>query len=157
MFVRCVGQWSEFKSLGGNFTQIGMFTSWFGLDLCSTWNRPEGIGWQKISPVANRRSRRVGWIRPLMGGRRVGRHHRLEKTARTLQENGEKDLNPAKIYEISLDSVKISLDLCEISLESRFFRRDLENNSRNLEIFHRNLGFSPISSGFGGGKPKLTC
>ena len=91
-----------------------------------------------------------------MGGRRVVRHHRLEKTARTLQENGEKDLNPAKIYEISLDSVKISLDLCEISLESRFFRRDLENNSQNLAIFHRNLGFSPISSGFGGGKPKLT-
>ena len=48
---------------------------------------------------------------------------------RRQQENGEKNSNPTKI----------SPNLSEISLESRFFHRDLENFRRKLGFFRRNL------------------
>ena len=74
--------------------------------------------------------------------------------------------------EISQDPVKISLDLREMSPESGFLRRILENSCRILENSHRKLEilaeiwkFWPESgnlsvgsgfSGFRGGKPKST-
>ena len=71
--------------------------------------------------------------------------------------------------EISQDPVKISLDLREMSPESGFLRRILENSCwilenscRDLEIlagiwkFWPESGNLSVSSGFRGGKPKLT-
>ena len=67
--------------------------------------------------------------------------------------------------EISQDPVKISLDLREMSPESGFFRRILENSHRKLEILAGIWKFWPESgnlsvnsgfSGFRGGKPKPT-
>ena len=52
------------------------------LGLCPTRNRPDGIGWSKISPAANRRSRQVRRIKPSTGDRRVSQRHRSEKTTK---------------------------------------------------------------------------
>ncbi|KAL0016123.1 hypothetical protein SO802_003192 [Lithocarpus litseifolius] len=58
--------------------------------------------------------------------------------------------------EISLDPVKISPDLSEISPKSWFFHRDLENFGQNLKILAGLYVFSVGSgfSGFRGGKPR---
>ena len=62
--------------------------------------------------------------------------------------------------EISPDLAKISLDLREITPESGFFHRILENFGQNLEIFAGILKFwlefgnLSVSSGFRGGKQK---
>ena len=64
--------------------------------------------------------------------------------------------------EISQDPVKISLDLREMSPESGFLRRILENSHRKLEIltgiwkFWSESGNLSVGSGFRGGKPKPT-
>lgn len=44
-------------------SRLRLSTSWFGLSLCPTQNRPDGIGFWKISPAANCRSKQVGRIR----------------------------------------------------------------------------------------------
>ena len=82
--------------------ELGLSIGRFGSGLCPTRNRPEGIGWQKISPVADHRSRRVGWIRPSTVGRQVGQHHRFQKTTRKLRESSEKNLDPEKISSESM-------------------------------------------------------
>ena len=70
--------------------------------------------------------------------------------------------NLTKFDEISPDPVKISLDLREISPESRFLRRILENYRRILAGIWKlspesgNLSVGSGFSGFRGGKPKLT-
>ena len=64
--------------------------------------------------------------------------------------------------EILQDPVKISLDLREMSPESGFLRRILENSYRKLEIlagiwkFWPESGNLSVGSGFRGGKPKPT-
>ena len=139
-----------------------------GLGLCPTQNRPNGIGWQKIPPTSNCRSRWVGWIKPSTGGRRVGWHHRFEKTARKLWENGEKNPDAAKnligIYEILLDAAEISPDLvrfCQIQSKShQIYLKYCQNLGFFAEIWKifAKSGFLSDGSGFlGGGKPKLTC
>ena len=70
------------------------------------------------------------------------------------------DENLTRFYKISPDLAKISLDLREITPESGFFHRILENFGRNLEIFAGILKFwlefgnLSVSSGFRGGKQK---
>ena len=132
--------------------------------LCLTRNWPDGIRWQKISPVADRRSRRVGRIRPSTGGGRVGQRHRSKKMVRKLREKPRFGKNLIGIWEILLDSVKISPDLREISLESRFFPLrfgifslgfvfyfiGIWNFFSRIWVSCLNLGFSTVGLGFSG-------
>ena len=118
-----------------------------------------------MHPPSTRRSNRVGRFKPSTGGGRVGRSHRFEKTARKREKtqirrinadsgdsfpnSGEISLRSRKnltgFDEISLDPVKISLDLREISPESEFFRQILENYHRILEILAGICKFLPES------------
>lgn len=126
---------------------LGLSTGRSKLGLCLTQNRLEEIEWWKISPVADRRSRWVGRIRPSTSGGRVGRHHRSKITSRKRWGNFEKKVrkthirgkshrnlwdftrsseNLTEFNEILPYPIKISPDLHEISPESGFFSQDLK-------------------------------
>ena len=115
-----------------------MSTGRSGSGLCPTQNQPDGIGFWENSPAVDRRSKQVGQIRLQRVLGWVGRRQRSEKTARKLREKVRKtqiqrkshrnlwdfirsDFNLTKFDEISIDSVKISLDLHEIVPEFGFF------------------------------------
>ena len=166
--------WSIWYSFWWSFLQVGLSTGRSGSGLCPTGNRPDGIGFWENSLAAYRRSKRVRQIRLQRVLERVGQRKKYEKTAKNGEETARKTqirrkshwnlwdfvrfgFNLIRFDEISLDSVKISLDLHEVALESGFFNRNLEFSCRNLR-FRRIMGFSPVGSGFrvfGGEKPKL--
>ena len=127
---------------------LGLFTGSSRSGLCPTRNRPVGIGWQKIAPVANCQSNRVGQIKPSMGGGRVGWSHRFEKTARKRWEKlksnenligflwdfARSDENLTRFDEISLDPNKISSDLSGNFCWNLGFLLEYGKFGRNLEI-----------------------
>ena len=89
-----------------------------------------------------------------------GKNTDQRKSHRILYDFARSDENITGFDEILPDLAKISLDLREITLESEFFRRILENFGRNLEILTGILKFWPefgnlfVGSGFRGGKQK---
>ena len=143
--------------------------------LCLTQNRPNGIWFWKISPTANRQSKRFGLGQTSTGGGRVGRRLGFEKTGRKRWENSRKrweNLRSSKnligIYEISPDSKVISLDLMrfhQIRWKSRLIYMKYRLNLGFLAeiwvflsdsgifligiwVSRRNLGFLPESGFF---------
>ena len=109
--------------------------------LCLTQNRPDGIGFWKISPTANRQSKQFGLGQTSTGGGRVGQRLGFEKMGRKRWENSRKrwenlrsSENLIEIYEISPDSAVISSDLM------RFHQ--IRWKSRLIYMKYRlNLGF----------------
>ena len=89
-----------------------------------------------------------------------GKNTDQRKSHRILYDFARSDENITGFDEILPDLAKISLDLREITLESEFFRRILENFGRNLEIltgilkFWLEFGNLFVGSGFRGGKQK---
>ena len=59
---------------------LGLSKGWFGLGLCPTQNQPDGIGWQKISLVNDRRGDRIGSDRIGFWVRRIGFQSKLRAT-----------------------------------------------------------------------------
>ena len=126
---------------------LGLSTGQSGSNLCPTRNQPAGIGWQKIEPVVDRWSNRIGQIRPSTGGGRVGQSHRSEKTVRKRWEKLRSGENLIEFYEISPNLVKFSPDLSKIypriwvfSLGSRKLWPKSRNFCRTLCFFGR-FGF----------------
>ena len=118
-----------------SWLDLGLSKGQFGSGLCPTWNQPVGIGWKKKAPTGVIRSGGLEHQRVAGGSVEFG-------TTRKRWKKHSSDKNLTGFDEISLDPVKISLDLREIawesgkiSSESGFFRWILENFGRNLEIF----------------------
>ena len=151
--------------------RLGLSTGRSRLGLCLTRNRPEGIGFWKISPTADCQSKRVGPGQTSTGGGRVGWHLGSEKTGRKQRENSRKRRGNSRssesligIYEISLDLAVISSDLMrfhQIWSKSHLiyvkYRMNLGFLAKIWVFFvgfwnfsHRNLGFSLVGSGFSG-------
>ena len=117
--------------------------------MCPTRNRPAKIGWRKKAPtrVIGSGGLEHQWV----AGRSVG-----FGTERKWWKKHRSSENLTGFYEILPNPVKISLDLREIALESRFFRRNLGSFTGFWKFWpkSRKLLVDSGFSGFKGGKPK---
>ena len=130
--------------------QVGLSTSQSGSGLCPTWNRPDGIGWHKISLAADHQSRWVKWIKPLTSSGRVSCHHRSEwqncmKTMRKTQIWQKSHWN---LWDFAKSDQNLAGSTWNISWICVFSSRFGIFSSGsgfifcwNMEFFFRNMGF----------------
>ena len=118
--------------------------------LYTTRDQSDQIEWRKFRPTANRRGSQIGVVKFTLDSNRFGQsRQRQRKTAKTVQFKRNLTRSSGDLTrsgEISLDPVRFSLDLAEISLDlMRSPKSDI--NLVDLKYFDQKLTKKSLDRG----------
>ena len=112
-FIFMLLSWSIWYSFWWSFLQVGLSTGQSGSGLCPTWNRPDGIGFEKTHLPPTTGVNELGgsdFNGCSDGSVGVKNMRKWRKTARKQREKPRSGENLIGIYEISSNPALISSD-----------------------------------------------